>query len=129
MKLDRGKKPRVGKVLLWGGVATSLACWAGMMINFGHLFKLVAILVMLVASICFAVGIRIELRNHKWYKSHYTSIFWGFVLVAILIAIPLGYQEIMVLKENAKIRGFSIIAKTTFKSDKREGSLFWMVLA
>jgi hypothetical protein len=81
------EKPRVGRALILGGVFGFFASWAGIIGNIGRLFLISAAGIMFAASVCLALGIRLELRNHHWKKWKYNSVASGVVILAFVLGL------------------------------------------
>ena len=80
---------RVSMKLLYGGGFAFFAAWAGLYANLGHTFWIVAASVMVIASVCAALGLRLELRNHHWLKWQYNGIAYSIVIIASFLLIPI----------------------------------------
>ena len=96
-ELKRGNgrkgKSQVSMALLLGGIFAFLAAWAGLLGNLGHTYWIFAACVMLVASVCGAMGLRLELRNHHWLKWQYNGATCLVVVVAFVIGVPVILRE------------------------------------
>jgi hypothetical protein len=85
-KLNGSKRrSRVSKVLFYGGLFAWLAAWAGLLGNLGHTSWIFAACIMLAASVCGALGLRLELRNHHWEKWQYDGAAWTIVLTSFFL--------------------------------------------
>ncbi len=106
-----------------------LAAWAGLYGNLGQTFWIVAALVMLIASVCFAMGLRLELRNHHWYKWQYNGVFCIMLVVAFSLGGPVIVREITRKDQIAKKPPLKLfvtsLASPESKLDLTNASLFW----
>jgi hypothetical protein len=87
-QVRRGKGSRVSVALILVGAFTYLATWAGLIGNLGNGYWIYAACIMWVASVLFALGLRIELRNHHWPKRRYNTAACVVIAAAILVGIP-----------------------------------------
>jgi hypothetical protein len=80
-------KPQVSMGLLFGGIFAFLAAWAGLLGNLGHTSWMLAACVMLAASVCAALGLRLELRNHHWLKWKYNGVACLVVVIGFVLGV------------------------------------------
>ena len=100
----RSGRSRVSLVLVYGGIFAFLASWAGLLGNLGRTFWIFAAIVMLIASMCLALGLKLELRNHHWLKWQYNSVACSIVVLGLSLGLPVIVREILRSEPNPKER-------------------------
>jgi hypothetical protein len=89
----RKGKSQVSRRLLYAEIFVFLAAWASLLGNLGHTYWIFAACVMLAASVCGALSLRLELRNHHRLKWQYNGAACLLVAIAFVIGVPVITRE------------------------------------
>src|ERR1051325_6014416 len=92
---EKKRKPRIGKILIYASIVVLFTAWGGLYGNLGQTFWVFAACLMLIGSVCLALGLRLELRNHGWLKWQYNGIACAIVVVALMLGVPIIIRNII----------------------------------